>query len=265
MNIKTTLALCLALLLCSSVYAQDTAAPQPDPGTYEGAPEDLHIYLLIGQSNMAGRAPITEDQQGPIANAYLLNAQDTWQPATNPMNLYSTIRKGEGMQRLNPGYGFTLAMLEHNPDASIGLVVNARGGTRIEQWERGTQYYNEALRRLRAAQQTGTVMGVLWHQGESNEGNPEGYLEKLQALANNLREDMQMPALPFIAGQVNNVPAINDQIAQLPATLAHTGFVSSEGLTCSDRWHFDTPSMLLLGQRYAEQMIAVQAAAVVEE
>ena len=36
-------------------------------------PNDLHIYLLIGQSNMAGRAPLTDDVSGVIDRCYLLN------------------------------------------------------------------------------------------------------------------------------------------------------------------------------------------------
>lgn len=249
----------LSCLLCSAACAQAHDETEPaDPGAYEGAREDLHVYLLIGQSNMAGRAAVGEDEQGEIQGSYLLNGQDTWEIASNPLNRHSTIRKGLGMQRLGPGYSFARTMLENNEDISIGLVVNAKGGSSIEEWEKGTKFYNEALRRLRAAAETGTIKGILWHQGESNAEKPEGYLEKLQKLIADLREDLGMPDLPFIAGQINNAPAINEQIAQLPEAVPATRYARSEGLTCTDRWHFDTRSTLLLGQRYAEQMIALQ-------
>ena len=221
--------------------------------------KERHVYLLIGQSNMAGRAPFTEDEAKPVEGVDLLNAEDAWEPATVPFNRYSTIRKGLGMQKLNPGYTFAREMLKKQPEVSIGLVVNAKGGSKIEQWKKGTRFYQEAIRRAQAARKDGVLKGILWHQGESNQGNPEAYLKQLTTLVEDLRKDLGVPDLPFVAGQVNNLPAINDEIAKLPAELPHTGFVSSEGLKAMDRWHFDAPSMKLLGERYAEAMLKLQA------
>ena len=241
-------------LLGTIIHAQDEA-----PSPYDGPREKLHAYLLIGQSNMAGRAPFTEAESGAVEGAYLLNGEDEWEPAKNPLNRHSTIRKGLGMQKMNPGYGFSKTMLKETKGISIGLVVNAKGGTRIEQWKKGTQFYKEAVRRAKVAQKTGIIRGILWHQGESNNGNPEGYLDQLKTLVVDLRRDLGVADLPFIAGQINSAPAINDQIAKLPETLPATGFVSSEGLKARDRWHFDAVSMKLLGKRYAEEILRLQA------
>ena len=224
------------------------------PAKEPGPKEKLHVYLLIGQSNMAGRAVIAEEEAGEIDRCFLLNGDDEWEAAKNPLNRYSTIRKGLGMQKLNPGYSFAHAMLSGDEKVSLGLVVNAKGGTRIEQWGKGTKFYVEAVRRAKEAQKTGTLKGILWHQGESNAGNPEGYLEKLAALVADLRKDLDAPDLPFVAGQVRDVPAINEQIARLPETVPMTAFVSSDGLTATDRWHFDAASQKLLGERYAEKI-----------
>ena len=46
----------------------------------------------------------------------------------------------------------------------------------------------------------------------------------------------------------------------LPKKVPHTAFVSSEGLKAMDRWHFDAKSMKLLGERYADEMLELQAA-----
>ncbi len=108
--------------------------------------------------------------------------------------------------------------------------------------------------RATEAQKTGTLKGILWHQGESNSGNPDGYADKLKTLVENLRKDLKAPNLPFVAGQGNNHKAINDEIAKLPTAAPNTAFVSSEGLKAQDRWHFDAPSMKLLGKRYAEEI-----------
>lgn len=224
-----------------------------------GPPKRLAVYLLIGQSNMAGRAPVGEADAGVITGAFLLNGEDQWEPAKNPLNRYSTIRKGLGMQKMNPGYRFAQVMLEGSEGGPIGLVVNAKGGTRIEQWAKGTQFYQEAVRRAKLAAKGGTLKGILWHQGESNSSKPEGYLKKLEALIEDLRQDLDAPELPFVAGQLNDREVMNAEIAKLPATVAHTGVAGSEGLTAMDRSHFDTRSMKLLGERYAQEMQRLHA------
>ena len=252
---------CFAITLLGGLSAGSVLQAQEEAkGGYSGPKEKLHIYLLIGQSNMAGRAAVAESEKGAIDRCYLLNGQDQWEPAKNPFNRYSTIRKGLGMQKLNPGYGFAKTMLEKQKDISLGLVVNAKGGTKIEQWAKGTKFYKDAVRRTLAAKKTGTLKGILWHQGESNAKNPDGYLDKLKTLITDLRKDLGVADLPFVAGQVQKVPAINEQIAQLPKAVPATGFVSSEDLKTKDRWHFDAPSMKLLGRRYAETMLKLQAA-----
>lgn len=229
------------------------------PDSYSGPKEKLHVYLLIGQSNMAGRATLTENQTEVVNRCYLLNDRNQWEPAQHPFNRYSTIRKELDKQKLNPGYSFAKSMLSEYHNISIGLVVNARGGTKIEQWEKGSHYYKEAVRRAKQAQKSGTIKGILWHQGESNSKNPEDYLIKLTSLVVSLRNDLGIPDLPFVAGQVNDVPAINAQIAKLPQSLSSTGFVRSEGLMAYDRWHFDAESMKLLGERYAQEMLKIQS------
>jgi hypothetical protein len=128
-------------------------------------PRDLHIYLLIGQSNMAGRATITEEIAGEIPRCFLLNGEGKWLAAKNPLNRYSTIRKGLDMQRLGPGYSFAKSMVKDaDPVVSLGLVVNAKGGTKIEQWAKGTSFYNDALKRVEVARKSGVLKGILWHR-----------------------------------------------------------------------------------------------------
>ena len=81
--------------------------------------DNLHIYLLIGQSNMAGRSPFTEADSGIIERCFLLNDKDEWEPARNPLNRYSTIRKSLDMQKMNPGYMFAKEMLSKDKNITI--------------------------------------------------------------------------------------------------------------------------------------------------
>lgn len=46
----------------SRIYAQETASGE--------APDNLVIYLLIGQSNMVGRAPIPSDMRGSLERCW---------------------------------------------------------------------------------------------------------------------------------------------------------------------------------------------------
>lgn len=239
----------LAIILGFAAFA--TAQEKPDVPK-----EKLHVYLLIGQSNMAGRAPIAEEEAKELPRAYLLDGEDKWEPAKNPLNRHSTIRKGLGMQKLNPGYSFTKKMLEADPDVAIGLVVNAKGGSKIEEWESDKKFYKEIIRRAKEAEKTGTLKGILWHQGESNVGQEDKYLDQLKDLVKNLRKDLDTPDLPFVAGEISvDERKMNEEIGKLPEAVSATGVASSEGLNTYDRWHFDAESAKKLGERYAEEML----------
>ena len=50
------------------------------------AEEKRDLYLLIGQSNLAGRAPIVKKDEGVIERFFLLNDEDKFEPAKNPFN-----------------------------------------------------------------------------------------------------------------------------------------------------------------------------------
>lgn len=229
--------------------------------TYQGPKKNLHIYLLIGQSNMAGRADYTSEDSDAIPRSYLLDQQNEWVPAKNPLNIYSSIRGELSKQKLGPGYTFVKTMLEKDCTISIGLVVNAKGGSNITEWDRGDSFYEEAVRRTRVAMKTGTLKGILWHQGESDISRRD-YLYGLISLVSHLRKDLRTPDLPFIAGQIyereeqsQETKQLNAQIAELPLHLPHTSFATSQGLTTLDDWHFDSASTKILGIRYANALI----------
>jgi len=245
--------LALIGLPLSALMAASPAAKTPTP-------DDLHIYLLIGQSNMSGWAAIPEDMMGILERCYLLNAEGEWEPARNPLNRYSTIRKDLNQQKLGPGYSFARKMLEADPDLRIGLIVNARGGTSIHHWRSESHLYQGIRERAEAFRDSGQIKGVLWHQGESDSDLTGKYLNKLKTLIEDLRRDLNDPALPFVAGQIRFEPeqAINKVIASLPDEVEYTAVVSSEGLKTKDKWHFDTASQIELGERYAEQMLQLQ-------
>ncbi|MHC4529795.1 MAG: sialate O-acetylesterase, partial [Planctomycetota bacterium] len=228
---------------------------------YSGPRDKLHIYLLIGQSNMAGRAAIPPGDKGPMEGCFMLDRENRWLPASNPLNRYSTIISNTSNQRLNPGYMFAKTMRQNDPNISIGLICNARGATSIEKWMPGTRYYTEAIKRVKAAAPSGVFKGVLWHQGEGNYTDTE-YLVKLKKLIGQMREDIGDESMFFVAGGIcesDKSPGgklVNAQLARLGNEVAMTGYASSEGLDTFDgKWHFGPDEMKILGRRYAEAVI----------
>ena len=121
------------------------------------------IILLIGQSNMAGRANLMDRDLKSFKTPFFSQHQ-CWKKS--PLNIHSSIRKVAGMQRYNLGYSFAREVL--NNKYPQYLVVNARGGTKIDQWVPGTHYFNEAIRRSKSAiGSKGKIIATL-ASGESN-------------------------------------------------------------------------------------------------
>ena len=251
----------LSLLLLQSLFVW--------AGNGKDIPSSLDLYVCIGQSNMAGRATLTPEIMDTLQNVYLLNDKGRFEPAVNPLNRYSTIRKEMSMQRLGPAYSFAKEMFLQTK-RPVGLVVNARGGSSINSWLKGSKdgYYEEALSRVRIAMKQGGVLkAILWHQGEADCSNPEAYKQKLISLVKDLREDLGMPNLPVVVGQISQwnwtkreagtVP-FNQMIKKVSSFIPYSDWVSSKGLG----WykdekdpHFNTEAQLLLGKRYAKKVL----------
>ena len=211
------------------------------------------VILLIGQSNMAGRAPLEDGDEKPIEGVLLLDGDGKWIAASNPLNRFATDRKNLSMQRIGPGFGFAGQLAEQLKDEKIGLVVNARGGSSINLWKPGESLYDHTLARLKAAG-IQKVDAVIWHQGESDAQDPE-YLEKLVMLVSNLRRDIGTPEMPFVAGEVFKDVPVNERMRGLPLKVKRTAVVSAKTLKVFDGVHFDRQSQLILGRRYAEALL----------
>ncbi|GAB5443626.1 MAG: hypothetical protein Fues2KO_39750 [Fuerstiella sp.] len=226
--------------------------------------EDLHIFVLAGQSNMAGRGKVTE-QDPPVRDQILMLTKDReWVPARDPLHFDKPGIAGVGLGRT-----FAEQYLKQNPNAKIGLVPCAVGGSPISTWEPGgyhsstkTHPWDDALPRIRHALQSGQLKGILWHQGESDAKEPAAtvYEEKLHELIQRFRNELQTPKVPFIAGQMGQFASrswddarhkVDAAHRRLPEKIPQTAFVSSKGLTHKgDHVHFDADSYRELGRRY---------------
>ena len=261
MGIKSRILKSLIMLLC--------CAPLVSCGSVscvkynESANKGYDIYLLIGQSNMAGRGKMIEGDRDVFSDkVFILDSDGNAVPATNPLNQYSTIRKDMKMQQIGPGFSFSKKIAEKT-GRKILLVVNAKGGTKIEEWAVGTTFYNDAVSRTKQAMSLGgQLKGVLWHQGCANSGKPDNYLADLKVIVESLRKDLNAPKLPFIAGELaywrKTSPRFNEIIRTISDVIPYTDCVSAEGCTMlkdEKDPHFGREGQILLGERYADKVL----------
>jgi hypothetical protein len=243
-----------------------TNAPSASVGL--PAKQRLHVYLLMGQSNMAGRGQVGAVDKAPHPRVLTFTPGNTWAPAVEPITHDKPTMLGVG-----PGLAFGKVMAEKYPEATIGLVSCAFGGTPLRRWERGGDLYSNAVHRAQLALRDGTLKGVLWHQGEADSGvatNANTYADRLAKMIADLRTDLGAPNLPFVAGELGEffylrqtnaspyVLVVNDALKHLPVRVPHTGCASSRGLKDKgDTLHFNAAAQHEFGRRYAQEMIVL--------
>ena len=218
------------------------------------------IILLIGQSNMSGRANLLAQDYQVVQNAFLLDSMNQWIPLKSPLNIHSSIRKEASMQRFNLGYSFAQEVTADGNTKPLGLVVNARGGTKIDQWIPGTHFFKEALRRGKSAiGDQGKIIATFWLQGEGNLGDRDPgfaiYFKKLKSMIYSLRKEFNNDQMIFIASELNkNQPENEDfkkMLDRLNTEIPYGASVKSAGTSTYDGTHYDHKSLEVLGKRFA--------------
>ena len=247
------------------MFAGSAAAAEERPQVKLPPKEHFYLFLLVGQSNMAGRGRLAELDRKPLPKVFSYSQDGRWIPARDPLHFDKPKVVGVGI-----GRAFAQAVRQADPRCTVGLIPCAVGGSPISTWQPGgfhpstkTHPWDDAMRRARAALPAGTLKGILWHQGESD-CQPQlaaVYAARLHQLIGRFRKELQHPAVPFLAGQMGQFPerpwdAAKKQVDAahrgLSKGVPHTAFVSSQGLTHKgDEVHFDARSYRELGRRYA--------------
>ncbi len=226
--------------------------------------ESFHLFLLTGQSNMAGRGTVEPQDAVVHANVLSLNKQGEWVPAIDPLHFDKPRVAGVGLGRT-----FALDYAADYPGITVGLIPCAAGGSPIATWEPGGYHdqtdshpYDDALQRVRTALKVGTLKGILWHQGESDSTPDRSvvYEEQLHAMIGRLRADVESSNVPFLAGQLGQFAEkpwnesrkrVDEVHRSLPQKIEHCGFVESSGLGHrGDQTHFDSAAYREFGHRY---------------
>ncbi|MBO7304922.1 MAG: sialate O-acetylesterase [Clostridia bacterium] len=223
---------------------------------------DLHSFLMIGQSNMAGRGEISD--VAPINNfrCYMLR-NGRFIRMREPINPDRPIFEGTFRSGISLAASFADEFAREN-QARVGLIPCADGGSSINMWLPGTIFYDHALLLTRLAMRTSTLTGILWHQGETDAAagmSAEEYEEKLKTLISSLRRDLGSN-LPFVMGEISDkiteaeakktaILEINRALINVAKTTHGCAIASVSDLTLKpDGLHFDSKSLRELGKRY---------------
>ena len=243
--------------------------------------QNFWIFLCFGQSNMAGQAPI-EEQDLNVSDRYLSMATTdgpdrklgTWRKAVPPLCRADA--------HLGPADWFGRTLIDVVPEnVRIGIVSVAVEGCPItffdkdqnapliakeeRDWMNGilNQYgrdpYERLLSMAKIAAKDGVIKGILLHQGETDAYN-DLWRKTLRKIYGDLQQELKFDstAVPLLVGEVvrgeyggicgHANPTINDIANHYPNTYV----VSSENcMPSDDNLHFSSEGYRMLGRHYA--------------
>ena len=241
----------LSLCVFSCLVAVVSAAVQP-----------THLVLLIGQSNMAGRGVMLEEDKQPIPNVVMLDKNGKWVPARSPVHF----------DKPSAGFGlctpFAKAWLAGHPGETLGLVPCAVGGTSIARWLPGRDLYTNAIARAQLAAKDAPWAAILWHQGESDINNPkrmESYAKDAVQMFSSLRAELHAEDVPIVLGEIGAWwgpkagPFNKDILPAIAKAVPRCAIASSKDLVNNpkDKAHFVRDSYVILGNRYYDAFKAL--------
>ncbi len=233
------------------------------------SPDKFLLILLTGQSNMAGRGAITDENKTLNPRVLMLDKNMHWVVAKDPVH-FDKRAAGAGLAR-----PFAERLAADHPDCVVGLVPVACGGSSLTEWLPGkfcnsTQTYpfDDAMKRIDTVAGQGTWTAILFHQGESDTSkNADKYYDLLTAHVKALREKLDAPQVPVVIGELARWDERPTRPGNIKVTEAHrkvaeeqqpAAFVSSADLTPNpDRVHFDAKSVKIFGRRYYEAFKAL--------
>jgi hypothetical protein len=230
--------------------------------------ENFWIFLMAGQSNMAGRGLVEAQDTIPHPRILTFDEKKLWVRAKEPLHFYEPQLTG-----LDCGLSFGKQLIQAIPEeVTIGLVPCAVGGSSIRQWlcdsiRKEVQLLSNFKSRLMEAERYGLIKGIIWHQGETDAHQMQSrhYAERLRTLFSRFRNIAGDDSLPIVAGELGNFTFQNEQPLWDSVNMAIHEVAGEDPLVSvittadlhekGDSIHFDSPSLRLMGERYAEHML----------
>jgi hypothetical protein len=236
-------------------------------GTGGASPNDpvFHIFMLMGQSNMAGVAKHEPSDQNTDERLKVLGGCNQpagqWNVAKPPLSDCPGEKGWNLSDTVDPGIWFGKTLLTKLPaGATIGLVGTAESGESINTFISGGSHHAMILSKIAKAKtaENARFSGIIFHQGESDNGN-SSWPGKVVQLYNEVKAAFGVDyEVPFILGELpagGCCSGHNNLIHQAADQLPMGYWVSQEGTNVMDEYHFDHDSVVLMGTRYGETMI----------
>ena len=223
----------------------------------------MHAFLMVGQSNMAGRGKLESVPWIDNKSCFMLR-MGRWQAMREPINPDRSCFQGTWRSGISLAASFA-DDIANRYDWKVGLIPCADGGTQIHEWMPGEILFDHAVMMAKLAMRTSKLAGIIWHQGESDcieEADLLAHKEKFLTMARAMRKELGAEELPFIIGEISDLITVgkigtkasymNARYREAAEELGCSAVVSADGLTLnSDNLHFDAPSLREFGSRYA--------------
>ena len=249
---------------------------------------NFHIYLAFGQSNMDGAGEI-ESQDLDVSERFkMMPAVDFPSKQRYKGNWYTAVpplcRETSG---LSPCDYFGRELVNNLPEEiSVGIINVAVPGCGIDLFDQDAcqnylttaadwlqnfakLYNNDPYQRLidaaKIAQKYGVIKGVLLHQGETNNGDPN-WPGKVKKIYDKMLNDLGLNGnqVALLVGETVNADVggacslHNNVIANIPNVIPNSYVIKSNGLAHKgDGLHFTSESYRIFGKRYAEVMLNI--------
>jgi hypothetical protein len=256
------------------------------------------VYILAGQSNMAGRGDGAEvpadilssvegvsyhyvcsfgaDRGPPFSEggAYHSDGWDTTRPCRKHPSTPGP--------HFGPELSFAATLGREVPEHPIAIIKHGRGGSILAtDWvgelpdqrrfgDAMMAQVREALRDLENSGDRYVVKGFVWMQGEGDTTRreyAESYHENFSIVLARLRRELEDPQLPVVIGRIgdgskNPKMVHTETVRRAQEAIAeedpHIAWVDTDDLPLGDFVHYSSAGQLTLGERFATAMAGLQ-------
>lgn len=230
--------------------------------------QEIKSFLMIGQSNMAGRGEFSDVEPIDNEDCYMLR-MGRWQKMSEPINPDRAIwgilyHSGVGLAA-----SFADELAKHSGD-KIGLIPCADGGTEMSQWMPGEVLFDHAVMQTKLAQRSSKLSGILWHQGENDclsEEKIAVYKSRFIEMITAMRKELGDDKIPVLIGELSEnlgerfgdrPKRLNKVFHEIENEIQSCKVISSSELTLKpDGLHFDARSYRVFGKRYFEGLLSL--------
>lgn len=236
----------------------------------------MHSFLLIGQSNAAGRGLYNEAPPLYTADGKIrVMRNGLWQ------RMYRPVNPDRDFSGTCLAESFAKCHSDKYPEEYVGIIPCADGGTSLSQWMPGEILFDNAVNCARLAMRTSKLVGILWHQGEGD-CSPNlypHYAENFKIMIDALRRQLNLPEVPVIigglgdfladcplSGGLKNYVYVNEQLVKCEKEVPLCKFVSAEGLGSNpDFLHFNAQALYEFGLRYYDAFSTFDISSLIKE